>query len=183
MNFSFIKNFIIEGKKTELFHLPLPYEATDLEPVKSKQTIDYHYGTLYRSYVDRYNQGQGDADFNEAGAFLHNIYFGQLEKPQGRNRPYDASLAFIEQHHKTYDQFREKFAKVAMTIQGSGWVYLSRDGTIKTIQNHEIRDDIVLLIDWWEHAFALDYQADKLKYLENMWKIINWAVINIKLGV
>ena len=69
-----------------------------------------------------------------------------------------------------------------MGIQGSGWVYLSRSGDVKTIKNHAIRQDIVLLIDWWEHAWALDYQADKSKYLKNIWRAIDWSVINDRLN-
>ena len=60
-----------------------------------------------------------------------------------------------------------------MKIQGSGWVYLATDGSIKTIKNHQVRDDILLLIDWWEHAWILDYGTDKKKYLNEQWKIIN----------
>jgi Fe-Mn family superoxide dismutase len=182
MAYNFIQKFIVEGKKDKLIQLTLPYDRDDLAPVKSKETIDYHYGTLYKAYVDRYNKGEGDDDFNEAGAFLHNIYFGQLQKSEGSNRPYDASLAFIEKHFGTFDRFKEEFEKTAMKIQGSGWAYLARDGKIKTIVNHEIKNDIVLLIDWWEHAWALDYQADKKRYLTNIWKIINWRIINGVLG-
>ncbi len=182
MAYNFIQKFIIEGRKDKLIQLTLPYGREDLDPVKSKATIEYHYGTLYQGYVDRYNKGEGDADFNEAGAFLHNIYFGQLKPPEGTNRPYDAIQQFIEKHHKTYDLFKDKFGKIAMSIQGSGWVYLARDGEIKTIRNHEIKNDIVLLVDWWEHAWALDYQADKKGYLKNIWRIIDWDVINIRLA-
>ena len=181
MEFKFIQKFIIEGKKDKLFHLRLPYSREDLEPAVSKETIDYHFATLYKAYVDRYNKGEGDDNFNEAGAFLHNILFAQYKKPEGSNRPYDASLEFIEKHYKTFDKFKEEFSKVAMAIQGSGWVYLAKDGKIKTIVNHEIKNDIVLLIDWWEHAWALDYQSAKDKYLENQWKIIDWSVINDRL--
>jgi len=60
----------------------------------------------------------------------------------------------------------------AMKIEGSGWVYLSTTGKIKVIHNHEIRFDILLLIDWWEHAWALDYQSDKI------WSIMNWDLFN-----
>ena len=67
-----------------------------------------------------------------------------------------------------------------MKIQGSGWVYLSTSGKIRVIRNHEVRPDILLLIDWWEHAWALDYQSDKGKYFDNIWKIINWGVIKRK---
>ena len=182
MAYNFIQKFIVEGKKDKLIQLTLPYDRNDLAPVKSKATLDYHYGTLYKAYVDRYNKGEGDDDFNEAGAFLHNIYFGQLQKPEGSNRPYDAILQFIEKHFKTFDLFKNEVEKTAMKIQGSGWVYLARNGEIKTIENHEIRNDIVLLIDWWEHAFSLDYKADKQKYLQNLWKIINWRYINDKLS-
>jgi Fe-Mn family superoxide dismutase len=65
-----------------------------------------------------------------------------------------------------------------MKLQGSHWIYLSKNGTIKTIPNHQKRTDIALLIDWWEHAWALDYGTDKKKYLANIWRIINWDVVN-----
>ena len=68
-----------------------------------------------------------------------------------------------------------------MAIQGSGWIYMSRSGDIKTIRNHAIRRDIVLLIDWWEHAWALDYQAAKDKYLKNIWRIIDWQKVEARL--
>ena len=77
--------------------------------------------------------------------------------------------------------FKEAFKEAAMKIQGSGWIYLSTSGTIKTIANHQVRTDICMLVDWWEHAWALDYQSDKEGYLDNMWKIINWDVCNERL--
>jgi superoxide dismutase len=61
-------------------------------------------------------------------------------------------------------------------------VYLARSGQIKTIQNHAVKNDILLLVDWWEHAWAIDYQSDKRKYLANTWKIINWDVISKRLA-
>ncbi len=80
-----------------------------------------------------------------------------------------------------YEDFREEFKQTAMKIQGSGWVYLSTGGTIKTIANHAVRTDICVLVDWWEHVWALDYQADKERYLDNIWKIIDWDVCNERL--
>ena len=65
-----------------------------------------------------------------------------------------------------------------MGIQGSGWAYMDTKGSIKTITNHKVVNNIALLVDWWEHAWALDYQADKNKYLNNIWKIIDWNVVN-----
>ena len=178
-SFGFIRNTILrEGKPDRLKIEELPYCPKDLSPVISRDTIDYHYDTLAKTYAKRYNANEGDPDFNEAGVFLHNILFQQYQKPSDDNLPTGKSLKLIEKHYKTFANFKEEFLKVAMSIQGSGWVYLARNGEIKTIVNHDIKKDIVVLVDWWEHAWALDYQADKKQYLENQWKIINWNYVN-----
>jgi Fe-Mn family superoxide dismutase len=174
---------IVEGKTETLSLESLPYGKSDLAPSISKNTIDYHYAELARGYVTRFNKGEGDKDFNRAGAFLHNTLFPQYQKPTSKNDPTGPASEFIVKHFKTYDKFKEEFAKVAMSIQGSGWAYLSKSGKIKTIVNHEIKEDIVLLIDWWEHSFQFDYKSDKAKYLENQWKIINWNVISSRVGL
>lgn len=178
MTFSFIRNVLNEGKPHKLELKSLPYNMNELDPSISENTLKYHYGKLAKSYVERYNSNEGDPTFNEAGAFLHNILFQQYQTPKSSNKPAGSVLELIEKHFKSFDGFKEEFLKTAMSIQGSGWVYLSKDGKIKTIKNHEIKKDILLLVDWWEHAWALDYQADKKKYLENQWKIINWDYIN-----
>ena len=172
---------LVEAKsKTDkkLEQAKLPYGRNDLFPALSQDAVDYHYGKLYKGYVDRFNKGEGDADFNEAGAYLHDIYFTQFRELGGPNEPNGASLALINRKFGTYTKFKQAIEEEAMKIQGSGWVYMSRGGAIKTIPNHKIKDDIALLIDWWEHAWALDYQHDKAKYLANVWRIVDWEVIN-----
>jgi Fe-Mn family superoxide dismutase len=172
---------LLESKnKNHLAQLKLPYARDALSPVQSQATLDYHYGELYKGYVDRYNSGEGDADFNEAGAFLHNIYFGQFRKPRSE-QPHGMILSLIERNHKNFQDFKDKFAAETMKIQGSGWIYLSKSGVIKTIKNHAKRTDIALLVDWWEHAWALDYQSHKNRYLKNIWKILDWDAINRRL--
>jgi len=76
---------------------PLPYAEDALDPVLSKASIDYHYGHLARGYAKRYNAGEGNADFNRAGSFLHNKFFPQLRPPKGANLPKGAVLALIEE--------------------------------------------------------------------------------------
>ncbi len=182
--YNFIRNFILNetsnGKDLEL--IPFPFGKNDLDPALSSDAVFYH-NKLAQTYVDRYNKGEGDRDFNEAGAFLHNILFPQYRAHTPSNEPHGPALEFIIKHYKSFDNFKKNFQETAMGIQGSGWVYLARDGEIKTITNHEIRQDIVLLIDWWEHAWSLDYKWDKKKYLENQWSIINWNVIGAKVGL
>lgn len=172
---------LLEAKnKIELEQAKLPYARTALSPVMSSSTIDYHYGKLYKGYVDRFNKGEGDRSFNEAGAYLHSIYFGQLRAPSTR-KPSGVILGLIQRNHKDYTEFKKAFKEAAMKVQGSGWVYLSKSGQIKTIHNHAKRTDIALLLDMWEHAFNLDYHSDKAKYIDNFWRIIDWDAVNRRL--
>lgn len=159
---------------------PLPYGLKDLDPVLSENNLVYHFEHLAKNYAKRYNAGEGDPDFNRAGSFLHNKFFPQLRAPKGANRPKGAVAQLIEDKFKTYEDFQAALKEQAMKIQGSGWIYLSTAGEIKTIKNHAVRTDIALLIDWWEHAMS-DYQWDKERYLNNIWKIIDWNVINERL--
>lgn len=168
-------------EKKQLTQERLPYKRNELAPVMSEDTINYHYGKLAAGYVDKFNANEGDAKFNEAGAFLHNIFFPQLKPPVSGNKPTGASMELIIAKFGSFDKFKDEIKKVAMGIQGSGWVYLSKKGDIKVIPNHATRSDIALLIDWWEHAWALDYQSNKAKYLDNIWRVINWDVVNIRL--
>jgi Fe-Mn family superoxide dismutase len=169
---------LAESTKDRLVLAPLPCAHDALAPVLSAESLVNHHDKLAQGYVTRYNNGEGDAEFNQAGAFLHNIYFPQLRAPVGSNKPHGVSAEFIERHYSSLDQLKNQVETTAMSIQGSGWVYLARNGEIKTIKNHQMRQDILLLIDWWEHAYFTDYGTDKAKYLKNIWRIINWSVIN-----
>jgi superoxide dismutase, Fe-Mn family len=160
---------------------PLPYGLKDLDPVMSKETLEYHYEHLAKGYARRYNSGEGDSDFNRAGSYLHNKFFPQFRAPRTSNKPKGSIADLIENKFKTYEDFQEEIKKAFMGIQGSGWVYLSTSGEIKTIKNHAVRTDIALLIDAWEHAWSLQYKWDKQKYFNDIWRIINWDVVNERL--
>ena len=172
---------LLEDKsKSDLSQIKLPYARTALAPVMSSAELDYHYGKLYKGYVDRYNSGDGDKNFNEAGAYLHGIFFGQFKRP-GVSRPRGAILDIINRHHTNFVDFKKNFKEEAMKVQGSGWVYLSKNGSIRTIKNHVKRTEIALLVDMWEHAYNLDYHANKGKYLDSIWRIIDWDAVNRRL--
>jgi Fe-Mn family superoxide dismutase len=184
-SFSELRQLIVEAETTKekLILEKLPYDRNDLTPILSKNNLDIHYGILAKTYVDRFNNNEGDDRFNKAGALLHNIFFAQFQKPLGSNKPSGASLELINRHYKDFNSFKDEVLKSAMAIQGSGWVYLAHNGKIKTIKNHEIFQDILLLIDWWEHSWFLDYGHDKKKYLTSLWRIIDWAVINDRINL
>ena len=171
-----------KSKPQDIEIIPLNFTPNEVSPVMSKDTLDLHYDKLAKGYAERYNKKEGDPEFNYAGAFLHNLWFPQMRKVRSDNPPNGPIKGFIDKHYGTYDNFRNEFQTEAMKLQGSNWIYLAYDGSIKTIKNHEVRNDILLLIDWWEHAFIIDYGSDKKKYLKEIFKIINWNVINTRWG-
>jgi Fe-Mn family superoxide dismutase len=172
----------IRESRRKLVLSPLPYPRDALEPVMSRDTVVYHYDHLTKGYVDRFNDGEGDPDFNEAGAFMHELFWAQFRRPRSPNRPIGKVLALIEDEHGTFEDFRDAMSAAAKGIQGSGWVYLSRGGSIKTIPNHRVCRDALLPIDMWEHSWALDYKWDKDEYLRRIWRLIDWDVINHRLA-
>jgi len=92
---------IVEAKDrpSKLVLEKLSYKTADLAPVLSKENVEYHYGVLSRGYVDRYNNREGDPDFNYGGAMLHNIFWAQLQAPQSGNRPTGAVKELIEKKY------------------------------------------------------------------------------------
>lgn len=166
----------------EIEIVKLNYSESSLHPVMSSSLMRYHYGRLAHGYAERYNEGEGDKVFNYAGAWLHNVFFTQFRSPRINNKPNGPIGSLIKTKYKSWDAFKDKFIEEAMKLHGSGWIYLARDGNIKTIYNHQVRNDILILIDMWEHAYNLDYGPNKKKYLENIWRIIDWNAINTRWG-
>jgi len=177
---------IVEAKNrpSKLVLEKLPYKTADLAPVLSRDNVEYHYNVLSNGYVDRYNNKEGDPDFNYGGAMLHNIFWQQLQAPRGTNKPTGAIKELIEEKHKSFADFLDAMIIKSMSIQGSGWVYLANNGEVKTTPNQSYRTDILLPVDMWEHSF-MDYMPAKdakKKYITAVMRIVNWSVINDRLN-
>jgi superoxide dismutase len=185
MALHFIKSLTESADRRELYQEKLAFNRDELSPVMSEDSLKYHYDGLAAKYSERYNAGEGDSDFNYGGAVLHNIWFANLTPARAANKPTGLSKSIIDDVYGDFDKFKEAFEKEFMAAQGSNWIYMDLDGNLHTIHNHEYKKSmkIALLVDGWEHAWALDYQQDKAKYLANIWRIINWDVVNIRLGV
>ena len=178
-----MQNVMKEQKEEQLELQSLPYKITDLAPVLSKENVDYHYDILSRGYVNRYNNNEGDPDFNYGGAKLHNLLWQQF-KPAKETSKFDGPIKqTIDANYGDLKGLEEKLVEAAMTIQGSGWVYLTKTGTIKTTPNQSYKPDVFMPIDMWEHSFT-DYvpaKDAKVKYIKAVLKLIDWNAINRRL--
>ncbi len=155
----------------------------NVAPVLSKENVDYHYKVLSAGYVNRYNNKEGDPDFNYGGAKLHNLFWQQF-KPAKESSTLDGPIEqTITANYGDLKGLTEKMVEAAMTIQGSGWVYMTKTGTIKTTPNQSFKTDVFMPIDMWEHSF-MDYvpaKDAKKKYIESVMKLMDWDKLNRRL--
>ncbi len=91
----------------------------------------------------------------------------------------------IEDSFGTLKAFKEKFAKEALQLFGSGyaWVAADKNGKLELLTTSNADNPItegkipVMNLDLWEHAYYLDVQNQRAKYIENSMKIVNWEAI------
>ena len=183
--------------------IALPYAIDVLEPVISKQTLEFHHGKHLAGYVNNLNgllegspleglpleeivlKAQGGM-LNNAGQILnHNMYFEQFCSPKADNAPTGKLAEAIVRDFGSFEAFKEAFQKGGATLFGSGWVWLSadKDGKLVITQETNAANPIqkglkpLLTFDVWEHAYYLDYQNRRPDHLNALWQIIDWSVI------
>lgn len=192
-----------QNNKFTLLHLPYPAEA--LEPVISKQTVEFHHGKHLLAYVNNLNNlingteyenmtledivAKSDGGlFNNAGQVLnHNLYFTQFS-PDGGGEPSGELLQSITGQWGSFENFKKEFEKSGVSLFGSGWVWLSKDSNGKLIITQEpngsnpVAKGLVPLLgfDVWEHSYYLDYQNRRADHLSELWKIINWKEVEAR---
>lgn len=127
---------------------------------------------------------------NNAGGFYNHSLFWKMLNPNKMNNsnlPTGEAKKLINRDFGNYDLFKKKIEEQAKKRFGSGWVWwiMMPNGVTKIIEtpyqdNPLMYFDCTILfgLDVWEHAYYLKYQADRLKYVSNIFKIINWDYVN-----
>ena len=178
---------------------PLPYDKKALSPYISEQTLEFHYGKHHKGYVDKLNAQIQGGSFDKASlkeivknsqgalfnlsaqAWNHEFYWNCLSAPSQNAIPKELQEA-LEKNFGSVEAFQSEFTKEALKHFGSGWAWLvKKDSQLKVISTHDADTPLthtpLMTCDVWEHAYYLDYQNNRAKYVENFWKIINWDFI------
>jgi Fe-Mn family superoxide dismutase len=184
---------------------PLPYDEAALEPTISARTIGFHYHKHHKAYVETLNKLVADtryADmkleevvqatlgkqddkekkiFNNAGqVWNHDFYWRSLSpKP---TKPSGALAQAIDRDFGGVAPLIEELAKAGKEQFGSGWAWLvSKAGRLAVEKTANAVDPMakgtncLLTVDVWEHAYYLDYQNERPKYLQTVLShIVNW---------
>ncbi len=187
------------------FELPaLPYAYEALEPVISAEIMRLHHTKHHQAYVNNLNAAlekfalaeknqdlptmlalEGAIRFNGGGHINHSIFWTNLApKDQGGGTPPSGYLMdAIEMDFGSMDSLIEKMSALAISVQGSGWVWLGwnkaqRQLNLITCPNQDalITQGIhpLLGIDVWEHAYYPQYKNARADYVKAIWQVINW---------
>lgn len=191
------------------FELPeLGYQLGDLAPMMSQETLSFHYGKHFRTYVDNLNQLVDGSHYegmpledivrkapegalaNNAGQVLnHKLFFEQFLPTHHAKQPTGEFLFLIDQSFESLEKMIEQLDKAAATFFGSGWTFLAmnEEGELKILSlpngDNPLRYNLkpLLAIDVWEHAYYLDYQNRRKDYLKNFWLLVNWHVVSTRI--
>ena len=187
------------------FQLPqLPYDMHALEPYISAQTLELHYGRHHKNYIDKTNQlleaptawqdeltleevvqTSSGPLFNNASQAWNHCFFWHCLRPAGGAGPNKDLMSAINQAFGSFERFKQDFTEEANELFGSGYVWLIKDRndelSIVTTSNADspvVEDEIPLLtLDVWEHAYYVDYQNVRAKFVEGFWEVVNWDFV------
>jgi Fe-Mn family superoxide dismutase len=185
-------------------HPDLPYAADALEPHISAQTLGFHHGKHHKAYVDKLNAaiestsyaGQslesiistshaaGDTGvFNNAAQAWNHTFLWNSMSPQGGGEPQGALADAINASFGDLESFKAEFKASAMGQFGSGWTWLVRKvGALEIVSTGNAETPLtdgsvpLLTLDVWEHAYYLDYQNQRDRYIDTfLGELINWS--------
>ena len=187
------------------YNMPiLPYAKDALAPAISEETINYHYGKHLQTYVNNLNALVKDTPFegktveeivavapdgpifNNAGQVLnHTLYFLQFTPNPERYEPQGKLAEAIKRDFGNFENFKNEMTQASTSLFGSGWTWLAvnKEGKLVIVKeangSNPLRQGMKPLLgfDVWEHAYYLDYQNRRTDHLSNLWKIIDWKVV------
>lgn len=194
------------------FELPqLPYDSNALEPHIDARTMEIHHGKHHNAYVTKLNEaikGTNDEEKsleelmqsissssskavrNNGGGHYNHSLFWNLLSPNGGGEPSGELANAINDKFGSFDSFKEEFSNAAATRFGSGWAWLTVNGSgdleISSTPNQdnplmdvaETKGTPILGLDVWEHAYYLKYQNKRPEYISAFWNVVNWDEVS-----
>ena len=182
--------------------IDLPYDDTALEPAVSAETLSYHHGKHHKAYIDKTNaaiegkdldgkpledvvkaaRGSDQGLFNNAAqSWNHGFYWHSLAGEE--TSASEELTSMIKDAFGSVEELKTKLQERGAGHFASGWVWLAEKGGKLSIEETHDGDTLadqgfnpLLTIDVWEHAYYLDHQNARPKYLEAVTKDkLNWS--------
>ncbi len=207
----------------------LDYEYSALEPYIDAKTMKIHHTKHHQGYVNKLNVALKGTKYekkelewllknldklpeemvpavrnNGGGHYNHSLFWEVIGPPKGLPKGDHKSLLkeAVKRDFGGGKQVIEEFSKAAMSVFGSGWVWMGvEDGKIKICKTQNQDNPLmfsggcgcgdcqcgkgvefkpILGLDVWEHAYYLKYQNKRDEYVKNFWKVVDWMKVEEK---
>jgi Fe-Mn family superoxide dismutase len=181
---------------------PLPFDPTKLRGL-SEKLLRSHHENNYTGAVKRLNliqqqlgQLPKDAPPYQTGALkreeliatnsmvLHEFYFGNLG---GDAKPSGTIVEMLKGQYGSLETWEQEFRQTGLSLGGgSGWVVLAFDPHEKAVHTYWLADHThslawgtpLLVMDMYEHAYAMDYGANARSYIDAFFQNVQWDEVN-----
>lgn len=122
------------------------------------------------------------------GVYLHEWYFDGLGggvKMTGSEKPGSALASAIADEFTNTEDFIRFFSECAMSARG--WTILAWNIKAQrlAIYNSDAHNQggvwgaiPIIVLDVYEHAYFMDFAADRAAYIKNFWKYFDWRTAN-----
>jgi len=188
-----------------MFELPdLPFANDSISSFCSGNTFNFHHGKHHAGYVRKLNAAIENGPLaekslddviraahsesnlglynNAAQHFNHSLFWNSLS-PTGGDEPTGALRELIDRDFGSPDELRAQFSDMSAKLFGAGWVFLAQnsEGKLELVAAPNAGTPLVegktalLTLDVWEHAYYLDYQNERTRYIDEFWKVANWS--------
>jgi Fe-Mn family superoxide dismutase len=186
--------------------LSYPFDA--LEPHIDARTMEIHHDKHHAAYVANLNAALEGTEWmdrpidavltnleiipddkrtavrNNGGGHANHTLFWEIMEPGGGGEPSGALGDAIADAFGGFAELKSAVNDAGVKRFGSGWTWLTWDGTGLAVQSTPNQDSPVmegdtplLGIDVWEHAYYLSYQNRRPDYLEAWWNVVDWDAV------
>lgn len=158
--------------------------------IKNNYRFNYPIEQLYL-HINEFDEGdRANILFNLGGVLNHELYFSNITPTKSKEeRNEDENLEILREINMvygSYDMFKKMFKDSAKKIKGSGYTSLAKnkDGQITIInttnQNSPVFLELkpIMTLDMWEHAYYINYNNDKDRYIDAYFDILNLEDVN-----
>lgn len=192
---------------------PLPYAEGALAPYLSARTLHEHHARHHQGYLKKLakkirgkreenlsleeivRSSTGDVFDCAAQVWNHDLYWRSM-RPGGGGRPGKALAAELAARFGSVATCKQLLAEAANGQFGSGWawLWLDGDGRLQIRGSANAENPLkegglpLLALDVWEHAYYLDYQSERARYVREFldhlvdWKFVAETLASARVG-
>ncbi|WP_343184161.1 Fe-Mn family superoxide dismutase [Buchnera aphidicola (Ceratovacuna keduensis)] len=150
----------------------------------SYSSLEYLVSSINKLDIEDINKFKN----NVGGHYNHLLFWENIKVGTEINIKFKK---IIEKNFINFNNFKIKFENIASSHFGSGWVWLiiKKNNLLEIVSTNNQDNPLmgnfvsnvfgfpIIGLDLWEHSYYLKYKNDRMSYIKNFWKILNWDIV------